>query len=99
MLLANRPKSPELRGFLGTSQKELEAGEFLVGFSLITQRSPRMIKQLTETVVTVLPTKDPESVITASYINEAEVRLLSNGLKVARIEITLDKQTYVKYHI
>jgi len=86
-----RPPQP---GF----QTGLQPGELRESFSLIATGKPKAIKQLMGTVEVLLPTKDPGSVITASFAKDAGVPLQNAALKAAGVEITLLKPSDVPTH-
>ena len=89
--VALRPPQP---GF----QTGLQSGELRESFSLIATGKPKAIKQLTGTVEVLLPTKDPGSVITASFAKDAGVPLQNAALKAAGVEITLLKPSDAPTH-
>lgn len=88
------PLRPSQPGF----QTGLQPGELQNTFALIATGKPKAIKQLTGTVEVLLPTKDPGSVITASFAKDAGVPLQDAALKAAGVEITLLKPSDAPTH-
>lgn len=66
-------------------------GELREYFGLIAAGKPKAVSQLKATIEVVLPSKDPASVVTASFAKDAGAPLQDAALKAAGLEITLLK--------